>query len=83
MSAKKVWGVIFIVLGVVGLLYGGYSYMEISNGVNQLNAFANNMKMPAEMHQLMQKNIDASYKEIFIILGVSVFLSIVGTKMLK
>jgi len=81
MSAKKVWGVIFIILGVIGLLYAGYSYIEISNEIDLANHL--HMRMSPELHQFIQKNIDDSYKEISIFFGIGIFLSIIGTKMLK
>lgn len=41
MSAKKVWGVILIVLGVIGMLYGGSYYLEVSDTESKLNILMN------------------------------------------
>jgi len=81
LTTKKVWGIIFIVLGIVSFLLGGYKYNQVNNFINM----ANTLKIPisSTMHTMLQNNIDAAYQESYILLGVGIGLAFIGTLMLK
>ena len=83
MTARKVWGIIFIILGVSSLLYGGAYYLEISNSINQINFMASMSRVPNEMISMMQTNIDNAYYEIGIYVLVGIYLAYTGTDMLE
>jgi len=79
---KKVWGVIFVVLGVGSFLVGLYKYNQVNNFVNLANTFGF-PSVSDKMTSIFQNAISSAYQESYIFLGVGIILAIVGSYLLK
>jgi len=66
---KKVWGVIFVVLGVGSFLLGLYKYNQVNNFVNLANTFGF-PSVSDKMTSIFQNAISSAYQESYIFLGV-------------
>ena len=76
---KRIWGIIFIVLGVISFIYGGYRYYAVENFSNFADAFGFAGHGNGYFDQLIQ----SAYQESYIFLGVGILLALIGSFMVK
>ena len=76
---KKVWGIIFIVLGVASFLLGGYKYYQVENFSNVAGA----MGLTGQSNGYFDNLVQSAYQESYMFLGIGILLSVVGSLMVK
>jgi hypothetical protein len=69
---RKVWGTVFIVVGVMFLLYGGY------NGLQVLIILLNGSHLPSSVHSAISS---LGMKDLFLI-GIGFFGALFGSSLL-
>ncbi len=79
---KKVWGTIFVLLGVIFFLFGIYKYNQVENFVNLANYMHIGLRSN-NIPNIFQQSINAAYQESYIFIGLGVILAFIGTFMLK
>ena len=77
---KKVWGIIFIVLGVASFILGGYEYYNVENFSNFARAFG---FVNEQGNDFFSNLIQSNYSDSYMFLGIGVFLALLGSFMIK